>query len=69
MFDFRGLDMLTLQIEPFKSMKKKSFYEKSPEKFLSLGQRHPVMGKIFKMFEFFGFDLITFRIGPFGVDD
>ena len=37
--------------------------------FLSLGQRHPVLGKNFKMFEFFGFDPITLRIGPFGVDD
>ena len=66
MFEFRGLNMLTLRFGPFQ-VDKFSFHEKQLRKILS--HTNPIMAKIFKMLENFGFDLMTFRIGPFGVND
>ena len=39
------------------------------EKFLRLGCDHPVVGKIFGRCSNFDFNLLTLRIGPFGVDE
>ena len=47
-------------------MKNELFFFK---KWLSLGCRHPVKGKIFKILEFGGLNMITLRIGPFWVDE
>ena len=39
------------------------------KKWLSLGCRHPVEGRIFKILEFGGLNMLTLRIGPFWVDE
>ena len=39
------------------------------KKWLSLGCRHPVKGKIFKILEFGGLNMSTLRIGPFWIDE
>ena len=44
------------------------FTKKKLRKILSLGYRHPVLGKIFKMFEFWGFTMLTLRIEQFWID-
>ena len=48
-----------------KRRKKKGRKKKTP----CMGSGHPVVGKIFKMFEFQGFNMLTLRIGPFWVDE
>ena len=39
------------------------------KKWPSLGWRHPVEGRIFKMLEFGDLNMLTLRIGPFWVDE
>ena len=50
----------------FQSMKNELFFFK---KWRSLGCRHLVKGKIFKILEFGGLNMITLRIGPFWIDE
>ena len=42
--------------------------EKEEGKTPCMGYGHPVLGKIFKMFEFWGFTMLTFPIEPFWID-
>ena len=58
--------MITLRIESFSVNEKWAFIMK---KWLSLGCRHPVEGRIFKILEFGGLNMLTLRIGPFWVDE
>ena len=39
--------------------------KKEERKTPCMGYGHPVLGKIFKMFEFWGFTMLTLRIEPF----
>ena len=39
------------------------------KKWLSVGCRHPIEGKFFKMLEFGGLIMLTLRIGPFWVNE
>ena len=58
--------MITLRNESFSVNEKWAFIIK---KWLSLGCRHPVEGRIFKTLEFGGLNMLTLRIGPFWVDE
>ena len=49
----------------FSQWKMNFFFKKWPR----LGCRHPVKGKIFKILEFGGLNMITLQIGPFWVDE
>ena len=58
--------MITYRIESFSVNEKWTFLFK---KWLSLGCRHPVKGKFFKILEFGGLNMITLWIGPFWIDE